>query len=253
MDPGAAFEAEEATFRVEGDSVRRIPLELQWQDVRGPQRVQVHQDVELGSSPQAQISVQHPTVSRLHARIEHRTDGPWIVDLGSTNGTSVNGLSVSGARLPDGATVRVGQVAIAVRCQPAQRVAVWPHDGFGPLVGRSPAMRAIFGLLDQYARTDATVLVSGETGTGKDVVARAIHLASPRANEPFIVVDCGAIPEALIESELFGHAQGSFSGASRSHAGSFGAAEGGTLFLDEIGELPRAASPSSCARWSPGW
>ncbi len=243
MDPGAAFENEEPTTRVPHGPVQRTPVELAWVGPAGEERRRVAEDVTIGSSPDAQVSVSHPTVSRLHARLEHRPDGPWVIDLGSTNGTLVDGLAVSGARLKDGVILTLGDVAIRVRCRPPEDVAIWPHESYGPLVGRSPAMREIFALLDQYARSTATVLVTGETGTGKDVVARALHAASPRASGPFVVVDCGAVPEALIESELFGHAKGAFSGATQRHDGSFGAAHGGTLFLDEIGELPIAAQP----------
>jgi transcriptional regulator with GAF, ATPase, and Fis domain len=104
-------------------------------------------------------------------------------------------------------------------------------------------MRSVFGMLERIAPTDGTVLLEGETGTGKDVLARAIHLASPRAKQPFVVVDCGAISYSLIESELFGHERGAFTGAIASRMGAFENANGGTLFLDEIGELPIDVQP----------
>lgn len=237
------FESEEATTRVAPARVVRQPLELRWSLEGGPESVRLEENADLGSAPRAAVCLAHRTVSRVHARVEFRLDGAWIVDLGSTNGTFVDGLRVSGARLRDGATLRLGDVEVSVRVGDATDVEVWPHESFGPLVGRSPAMRTLFSLLNDYARTDGTVLVSGETGTGKDVVARAVHGASERASAPFVVVDCGAIPESLVESELFGHARGAFSGAVRAHEGSFGAAHGGTLFLDEIGELPLSVQP----------
>ena len=104
-------------------------------------------------------------------------------------------------------------------------------------------MRRLYAILERVAATDATVLVEGETGTGKDVLARALHAASPRASGPFVAVDCGAIPENLIESELFGHVRGAFTGATSDRRGVFEEADGGTLFLDEIGELPLALQP----------
>jgi transcriptional regulator with GAF, ATPase, and Fis domain len=104
-------------------------------------------------------------------------------------------------------------------------------------------MRTVFGMLERIAPTDGTVLLEGETGTGKDVLARAIHLASPRAKQPFVVVDCGAISYTLIESELFGHERGAFTGAVAARRGAFENAEGGTLFLDEVGELPIDIQP----------
>jgi two-component system, NtrC family, response regulator GlrR len=112
-----------------------------------------------------------------------------------------------------------------------------PPAHFGKLVGDSPAMHSLFSLLRKAAATDSTVLIEGETGTGKEVTAQAIHDSSERRDGPFIVVDCGAIPGQLLESELFGYQKGAFTGAHNSRAGAFEAANGGSIFLDEIGEL----------------
>ncbi len=237
------FDAEEATTRVAATKFVRQPIELHWNVETQPRSLEIDNDIEIGSSPGTAVCIQDRTVSRIHARIEFRLDGPWVVDLDSTNGTFVNSTRVSGARLHDGALLRLGDVQLLVRVGEARDRSVWPQESFGPLVGRSASMRALFALLHDYAQTSSTVLISGETGTGKDVVARAIHQASERSNAPFIVVDCGAIPESLVESELFGHTRGAFSGAVRAHQGSFGAAHGGTLFLDEIGELPLSVQP----------
>jgi DNA-binding NtrC family response regulator len=114
---------------------------------------------------------------------------------------------------------------------------------FGQLVGHTPAMRRLFALLSQLAGTEATVLIRGETGTGKELVAHALHEASPRARGPFEVIDCASLVATLAESELFGHERGAFTGASSGHAGAFARAHGGTIFLDEIGELPLALQP----------
>src|SRR3954465_2944195 len=108
---------------------------------------------------------------------------------------------------------------------------------FAGMVGRSPRMREIFALLKKVAPMDVSVVVTGETGTGKELVARALHDESPRRKGPFVVLDCGSIPENLIESELFGHEKGAFTGATASREGAFERAHGGTIFLDEIGEL----------------
>jgi len=114
---------------------------------------------------------------------------------------------------------------------------------FGRLEGRSAVMRRVFGLLAVAARSDVTVLLQGETGTGKDAAASAIHAASDRRGGPFLIIDCGAIPAALLESELFGHEKGAFTGAAAARVGAFEAARGGTVLLDEIGELPLELQP----------
>src|SRR5690606_34413477 len=118
------------------------------------------------------------------------------------------------------------------------RAALNSRFGYGGIVGRSEAIRRVFALIDRIKDTDIPVLITGESGTGKEMVARAIHEASPRAKKPFVAVNCGAIPEHLLESELFGHVRGAFTGADRDRKGLFREGEGGTVFLDEIGEMP---------------
>ncbi|TAJ07561.1 MAG: sigma-54-dependent Fis family transcriptional regulator [Planctomycetota bacterium] len=113
-----------------------------------------------------------------------------------------------------------------------------------PLLGRSPAMAALGAAIERVARSHAAVLVQGENGTGKELVARRLHQLSPRATGPFVAVNCGAIPTGLVEAELFGHERGAFTGAERKRSGLFEAADGGTLFLDEIGELPLTVQPA---------
>jgi len=115
-----------------------------------------------------------------------------------------------------------------------------PAAGFFDFIGQAPALWPLLQRLPQVARSDATVLITGESGTGKELLARAIHAASPRAAGPFVAVNCGALPEALLETELFGHARGAFTGAVREKRGLFLEAHGGTLFLDEVAELPPA-------------
>jgi DNA-binding NtrC family response regulator len=217
---------------------------LTWSDSTGLREATLDRRALLGAAQEAGLVVAAPTVSRLHAELEPRADGLWVRDLGSRNGTQVDGVLVAQARIPLGGRLRVGAVDITLHPTPEPVAeALWPHDFFGPLLGKSPAMRALFAMLARVAPTSSTVLIHGETGTGKELVARALHEASPRADKPLIVVDCAALPETLLESELFGHARGAFTGATGSRAGAFESAHGGTVFLDEVAELPLAMQP----------
>jgi transcriptional regulator with GAF, ATPase, and Fis domain len=204
----------------------------------------VDKKVRVGKTADNDLVLPDDTVSRHHCEIERRGDCVFVRDLGSTNGTRIAGSKVTEALAPPGSILRFGEVEVVVRASP-QKVDVMPSEKprFGPAIGESLAMRTVFGMLERIAPTDGTVLLEGETGTGKDVLARAIHLASPRAKQPFVVVDCGAISYSLIESELFGHERGAFTGAVAARRGAFENAEGGTLFLDEVGELPIDIQP----------
>jgi transcriptional regulator with GAF, ATPase, and Fis domain len=200
--------------------------------------------MRIGKAPDNDLVLSDDTVSRHHCELAATGQGIHVRDLGSTNGTRIDGTRVEGAVLTPGSVLKVGEVEIAVR--PAtQRVEVMPSDAseFHGVLGKALGMRTIFGVLERIAPTDATVLLEGETGTGKDALARAIAAASPRAHRPFVVVDCGAVSYSLIESELFGHERGAFTGAVAARAGAFELADGGTLFLDEIGELPVDVQP----------
>ncbi|MBX7193104.1 MAG: sigma 54-interacting transcriptional regulator [Sandaracinaceae bacterium] len=197
----------------------------------------------VGSAPSADVVIDDPTVSRLHAEIQIRDDGVWIRDLGSRNGTFVQGIRVESAQLGEGTKLRLGAVVATVSLGARPAEDAFALDRFGRLVGRSHVMKKLFARLDKAARSEATVLVLGETGTGKELVAESIHQASPRRDRPFVVVDCGALHASLLESELFGHVRGAFTGASSDRAGAFEVAQGGTLFLDEIGEVPLELQP----------
>jgi DNA-binding NtrC family response regulator len=139
--------------------------------------------------------------------------------------------------------ITVGSARLLFEPTAKRRVEVGYQERFGSLVGESPKMRRVFSVLDKVAATPLSVLILGETGTGKEVVARALHDASPRAQKPFVVIDCGSIPPTLAESLLFGHERGSFTGANERRKGALAEADGGTLFLDELGELPLEMQP----------
>ena len=133
----------------------------------------------------------------------------------------------------------IGKTALSIRIEREPLdVDFSPREKFGEAIARSRAMRHVFGLLEQAAQSDVTVLLEGESGTGKDVLAVGLHTESARKDNPFVVFDCAATPDGLFESELFGHERGAFTGAFNTHPGALEQAHGGTLFLDEIGELP---------------
>jgi two-component system response regulator GlrR len=198
----------------------------------------------IGSHASNDLVIDHPTVSRFHSEIEVSARGACITDRGSTNGTVVDGVRVERAWLADRSVIHVGAVALRFSWA-VERVHVPLSDRkkLGPLVGASIAMREVFAVLERCAKSDATVLITGETGTGKEGAAEAIHEESARADGPFEVIDCASIPPALLESELFGHEAGAFTGAIKQHKGAFERAHGGTVFLDEIGELPTDLQP----------
>ena len=198
----------------------------------------------IGTHRSAGMVLSDRAVSRFHLELILEGDRIRLRDLGSRNGTRVEGVQVMDAFLGDGATIAIGQTRLKLTAGD-ERVAlpVSSADRFGLLVGSSPALRAAFALLERAARSDATVLLEGETGTGKDAAAESIHRASARSEGPLVVVDCGAIPADLLESELFGHEKGAFTGAVAARQGAFQAAHRGTIFLDEIGELDIALQP----------
>ncbi len=217
---------------------------LTWRDLAGEHTARLEERTTVGSAHGNGLVVVDPAVSRLHAELELRENGVWVRDVGSRNGTFVNGIQVQAAHVPDGGHIKIGSTEFHVNYVALKReVALWPEGRFGPLIGTAPAMRSLFASLARIAPLDSSVLVYGETGTGKELVARAIHEASSRASGPFVVVDCGALPDNLLDSELFGHAKGAFTGAVGGRIGSIEAADGGTVFLDEIGELPLQMQP----------
>jgi two-component system, NtrC family, response regulator GlrR len=216
-----------------------------WTDPdRGARTETIEAPTTVGSAPDAGIVVTDRTVSRLHAELEPTAEGLWVRDLGSKNGTYIDGVRVQEARAHAGARLRLGGTDLVVSYGPAEVPRdLWPEARFGPLVGGSVVMRRLFATLARVAASDSSVLLRGETGTGKELAARAIHDASGRHEGPFVVLDCAGLPETLLESELFGHAKGAFTGAVSAREGAFEAAHGGTIFLDEIGELTTSMQP----------
>jgi transcriptional regulator with GAF, ATPase, and Fis domain len=200
--------------------------------------------VQVGSSRENDLVVEDDTVSRRHFEIVLHEASYLIRDLGSTNGTSVEGCWIREAFLHPGARIGAGEAVLVF--QPLQERVEIPlseSNAFGRMLGVSTRSRALFHLAERVAARDATLLVTGETGTGKGLLAEELHAHSPRAKKPFVVVDCATIPAELMESELFGHVKGAFTGAVAGRPGAFREADTGTIFFDEIGELPLALQP----------
>jgi DNA-binding NtrC family response regulator len=210
---------------------------------QGPEVVIDVDPVVVGRATGADIVLADPEVSALHCELRAVSDGVLVKDLGSTNGTFVSGIRVREAVVVSPAELRVGGSSIAIEPEARRRVDVGFRDRFGPLVGTAPKMRRVFAVLEKVAPTPLGILILGETGTGKELVAKAIHEASPFKAGPLVVVDCASIPASLAESLLFGHEKGAFTGATERRKGALAEANGGTLFLDELGELPIELQP----------
>ncbi len=223
----------------------RLVLTVQSGPDKGKTCVVDRDVVTVGKLADSDLVLTDPTVSRSHLRIARMAGDEWrLYDLGSTNGTYISGGRVTEATISSGAVFRAGRVEISFA--PERRevdIPLWPEEHFGPLIGRSEVMRRLFGLAHRVAPTEATVLLQGETGTGKGLLAQAIHRASSRARNDFVVVDCSAVQRQLAESELFGHEKGAFSGAYARREGAFESANGGTVFVDELGELELDLQP----------
>ncbi len=201
-------------------------------------------ELSIGTAPGNDLVLADNTVSRHHCTIVAGDDGCLLRDLGSMNGTVVGKHRVQALFLDAPSSIVVGNTKLRFRCDAGEiSEPLSESERYGQALGKSDAMRRVFALLERVAPSDATVLIEGETGTGKGLLARSLHEASPRAAGPFIALDCAAIAPSLIESELFGHAKGAFTGAHGERAGAFEAARGGTVFLDEIGELPLDMQP----------
>jgi len=200
--------------------------------------------IRIGARRGNDVQLTDSKVSGLHCEIRLDDRGYRLRDLDSTNGTYVSQLRINDVYIQPGAQIALGGTRL--KFEPlgdSVEIELSDTDRFGSMIGRSVKMRELFARLEKLARTDTTVLVTGETGAGKELVAEALHDHSTRTKGPFIVLDCGSIPPNLIESELFGHERGAFTGAAAAHIGAFERAHGGTVFLDEIGELPLGMQP----------
>ncbi|MCG8424365.1 MAG: sigma 54-interacting transcriptional regulator [Proteobacteria bacterium] len=219
--------------------------------IKGPDRgesVRLAEDnavVYFGSSPACELTLSDKTVSRKHLMAELVGDEVIMRDNNSTNGTFIQGSRFKEITIGFGAEIKLGRTVIkylpdeeVVEPEPSQQ------NSFGTLLGGDTKVRQLFQLLQDVAATDATVLIEGETGTGKELIAEEIHNHSHRRDGPFVVFDCGSVPRELIESMLFGHVKGSFTGAITDRKGAFAEAHGGTIFLDEIGEMALDLQPS---------
>jgi DNA-binding NtrC family response regulator len=223
---------------------RRLRLRVLDGVDRGAVATDVNGELACGSAPGNQLVLTDPAISRYHFVISAKPEGAHLRDLGSTNRTFLGPHRVESAWLEPNAVLQVGLSTLRFECDEADvEQPLSNDDRFGRALGRSVAMRRIFEALPRIASADATVLIEGETGTGKTLLADAIHTASSRRDRPFIVVDCGSIPPSLIETELFGHEKGAFTGAVSGRVGALEAAAGGTIFFDEIGELPHELQP----------
>ncbi|WP_346660349.1 sigma 54-interacting transcriptional regulator [Nannocystis sp. RBIL2] len=224
--------------------VRRFRLSV----IEGPARGLVWQSsgprCSIGAHRSNDLVLDDSTVSRFHCEVVAEAGELRVLDLQSRNGTVLDGVQVRDARARAGSVVRLGKSALQLELSAEMNeVPLSEATSFGSLSGVSPVMRATFALLERAAESDVTLLLEGETGTGKSQAAQSLHRAGARKKGPFVIVDCGAIHGNLLESELFGHEKGAFTGASERRIGAFEEASGGTLFLDEVGELPLDLQP----------
>jgi transcriptional regulator with GAF, ATPase, and Fis domain len=198
--------------------------------------------VLVGKGPTADLKLVDPSVSRRHLALEIERGRLRITDLGSTNGTRVDDHEIVDAYARGGELLRIGATALRIeRLAPSAPAGVAPRtSGFARVIGASPAMLRLYPLCERLAASNVPVIIEGETGTGKEALAEALHEAGPRAAAPFVVFDCTTVAASLVESELFGHERGAFTGALAARKGMFELAEGGTLLIDEIGDLDLA-------------
>lgn len=229
-----------------GQSIAEVPITVRAIDGpgKGASTLVETATVLIGSSPRCDLVLQDPTVSRRHATLERLREGVRVRDLGSRNGVVYLGARVEQASLPLGAAFRVGDTT--VQLLPVTTPVQSPPDdrtALGDLLGRAPSMRRLFADVERVAATELPLVIEGETGVGKELAARTLHALSQRASAAFVVFDCAAASEDFLESALFGHVRGAFTGADKAREGAAVKADGGTLFLDAACDLPLALQP----------
>jgi DNA-binding NtrC family response regulator len=197
----------------------------------------------IGKSPACAVQLNDREISRRHVSLDRVGNRLRISDLQSTNGTFVDGVAVLDGFVNDGQLVRIGATAFRLEARGGRAAPTAERKSFGRVIGASAAMQRIYPLCARVAATNVAVLIEGETGTGKEQVAESLHEESPRAQGPFVVFDCTAVPPSLLEAELFGHEKGAFTGATATRKGVFEQAHGGTLLIDEIGDLDAPMQP----------
>jgi DNA-binding NtrC family response regulator len=226
------------------DVLPKLVIDLKREGEHGERRFEHQGDMcRIGTHSSNDLVLRDPAVSRFHCKLT-RDGVRWrLQDNGSLNGTTLDGVCIRDAELAEG-TIALGDSVLYVRAVEGTNAVTLPNvRAFGSLLGASVAMRKLFACLEKVAASEINVLIEGESGTGKELVAAEIVQRGPRADGPFVIVDCGAIAPNLVESELFGHVRGAFTGADRDRLGAFETAAGGTVFLDEIGELPLELQP----------
>jgi DNA-binding NtrC family response regulator len=227
------------------DVLPKLAIEVIREAQHGERSVVYQGEVcRIGTHSSNDVVLRDPAVSRFHCKLT-RDGSVWrLQDNGSLNGTTLDGVRVRDAELGPEGTIALGDSRIHVHAlEGTDEISIPDAQSFGALIGASVAMRKLFAVLEKVAASEINVLIEGESGTGKELVAAEIVQRGPRAEAPFVIVDCGAISPNLVESELFGHARGAFTGAERERVGAFETADGGTVFLDEIGELPLELQP----------
>ena len=237
---------------------RRFALQVIQGPDAGQSLASANESVTVGTAQNNDLILSDSSVSRYHLRVEVSPNGFLLSDLDSTNGTTAGNLRLRQGVADAAVDLRLGETLL--RFSPLaeqEEVPMLAADRFGEVLGQSPVMRELFRKLQSAASRDVTVLLEGATGTGKELIAEEVHRHSSRREAPFIIVDCGAIPTQLIESELFGHIKGAFTGATADRAGAFEEAHGGLSSSTRSASLTWPCSPGSCAPWrtgrSSGW